>query len=221
MSLLTKVEREIILNAKNIPGWKSKRKIVVFECDDYGGIRMPSQSVFNKLIERGLRVATSRFNIFDTLETAEDLDYLFTILTSVKDYNSRHAVFSPMTIVANPDFESIESSGFSSYACEPFDKTLLSYYPGTKVLELWRHGIDAGIFIPGLHGRDHTTVQLWLRNLKDGDKDLAFAFKNRFVSLSVPGIPPAADEFRAEYFHTSPEESTFLKRRYPRKRLDF
>ena len=33
----------------NIPGWRTKRHIVVIESDDWGAIRMPSRQVFDFL----------------------------------------------------------------------------------------------------------------------------------------------------------------------------
>ena len=206
-----KISDDIILNLKNIPGWRSRRKIVVFECDDFGGIRMPSASVFYRLKERGLNISTSRFNIYDTLESGEDLEQLYEVLLSVKDQNNSPAVFTPVTIMANPDFDRIRSAGFNEYYYETFDETLKRYYPGENVFETWKQGIRAGIFIPELHGRDHITVQFWLRKLREGDKDLLFAFDNNFVSLRVEGVPSPADEFRAEFYFSEDSQKHFLE----------
>ena len=39
-------KQTITHNLLNIPGWNTKRRIVVFESDDWGAIRMPSKAVF-------------------------------------------------------------------------------------------------------------------------------------------------------------------------------
>ena len=39
----------LTVHASNIPGWRTKRKIVVIESDDWGSIRMPSLKVFETL----------------------------------------------------------------------------------------------------------------------------------------------------------------------------
>jgi hypothetical protein len=42
---------ELVINLKNIPGPNIKRKVVVIECDDWGGIRMPSAQAYQKLLD--------------------------------------------------------------------------------------------------------------------------------------------------------------------------
>ena len=204
------LKNSIIRNAKNIPGWRTPRKILVFECDDWGGIRMPSRQVYEKLSADGLNVGTSRFNMLDTLETGKDLVRLFETLDSVKDINMRPAVMTPMTIVANPDFEKIRACGFSEYIYEPFTDTLNRYYPGMDVFKIWLEGIAAGIFVPELHGRDHITVQLWMKSLREGDKELLSAFDSGFVSLDIKGVPGPASEFRAEFYFSSEDQKPYL-----------
>lgn len=202
--------QNILRNLKNIPGWRTNRKIVVIECDDWGGIRMPTKNVYDNLLRKGLRVATGWFNMYDTLETENDLEYLFDALSSVRDTDGNFAVMTAVTNVANPDFDKIRSSGFSEYHYEPFTKTLKRYYPGEDVFKLWREGMTAGIFVPELHGREHISVQLWLEKLREGDKDLLIAFDQGFTSLDIQGVPLPAKEFRAEFFFTSEDQKPFL-----------
>lgn len=208
--MLHSIKENIVINLKNIPGWSTKRKIVIIECDDWGGIRIPSKSVYDILYSKGLNVATSRFNLYDTLETKDDLARLFGVLSSVKDSEKKAAVMTPFTIVANPDFNKIRESSFSEYHYETFDQTLERYYPGDAVFDLWKEGITAGLFIPELHGREHTNVQIWLGKLREGNKELQIAFDNGFVSLDIPGVPAPASEFRAEFYFSSEDQKPFL-----------
>lgn len=39
----------ILQNLKNVPGWRSSRKLVVIECDDWSGINMSSLAVYERL----------------------------------------------------------------------------------------------------------------------------------------------------------------------------
>jgi hypothetical protein len=201
----------LIINLKNIPGWRTSRKIVVIECDDWGGIRIPSKEIYEKLIKGGLAMDKGRFR-YDTLETIEDLDKLFTILDSVKDKNGHSAVMSPITNTANPDFEKIKQSDFKEYHYEKFTETLIRYGRGTGVFKLWKQGIQAGVFVPELHGREHITVQIWLQKLREGNKDLLLAFDNGLAAVEVPGVHPAAGEFRPEFYFDSESQKPFLKR---------
>jgi hypothetical protein len=208
--MLQNIKQNIVVNFKNIPGWRTNRKIMILECDDWGSVRMPSKDVYNSLSRSGLKVGPGWFNKLDTLETEKDLIQLFDTLNSVKDINSKSAIMTAMTIVANPDFDKIRSSGFSEYHYEPFTETLKQYYPGTDVFKLWQEGMTAGLFIPEFHGREHITVQIWMQKLREGDKDLSLAFDNRFTSLDIEGVPDPAKEFMAEFYFTSEDQKPFL-----------
>lgn len=208
--MLQRLKLNILSNLKNIPGWKTNRKIVVIECDDWGGIRMPSRNVLLKLQQNGLRVTAGWFNEYDSLESEKDLELLFEVLQSVKDAHNRPAVMTAMTNVANPDFWKIKQSGFTQYHYEPFTSTLKNYYPNEDVFKLWLQGIQAGIFSPELHGREHIATQFWMDNLRLQNKDLLAAFDLGFVFLDIPGLPGAAREFRSEYFFTSGDQKPFL-----------
>jgi hypothetical protein len=41
---------KVVRNITHILGWKTKRKIVVFESDDWGSIRMPTNQIRDRLI---------------------------------------------------------------------------------------------------------------------------------------------------------------------------
>jgi len=41
-----KLEKALRKNLVNIPGWRTNRKIVVIESDDWGSVRMPSREVY-------------------------------------------------------------------------------------------------------------------------------------------------------------------------------
>ena len=50
------IKRQITHNLLNIPGWYTKRKLVVIESDDWGAIRMPSKEIYNQFLREGIRV---------------------------------------------------------------------------------------------------------------------------------------------------------------------
>jgi len=171
---------------------------------------MPSKDVYERLVSAGLKIENVWYNRYDTLETRNDLEQLFDVLYSVRDINNKPVVMTAVTNVANPDFEKIKSGGFVEYHYEKFTDTLKRYYPNSDVFKLWREGLDAGIFVPELHGREHITVQSWMQKLREGNKDLLFAFDQGFVSLGIPGMLSPEREFRAEFFFTSEEQKPFL-----------
>jgi hypothetical protein len=197
-------------NLKNIPGRRIRERFLIIECDDWGSIRMPSLEICDNLIKEGLVIEGDRFN-YDTIESSEDMEQLFDILENVRDRNGHHAIMTALTNMANPDFIKIKESGFTEYHYEPFTHTYQNYQRGNEVMDLWQKGIDAGIFIPELHGREHISVQLWLKKLREGNRDLIKAFDSGFVSVALEGVNSVARGFRPEFYFDSWSEVDFLK----------
>lgn len=160
---------------KNIPGWRTREKLVVFNVDDYGNVRLDSREAFRKLTKAGLNLE-SRFDRLDTLETAADLGELFDVLSSVRDSTGRSAVFTPYSLSANPDFEALrQGSNQYHYVDLPETFARLSAknpkaYDGTWAL--WKEGIEKGLLQPEFHGREHLNLRLFDRKLERGDYDL-------------------------------------------------
>ena len=178
------MKETFIRNLKNIPGKKNNRKIVVIYVDDYGSVRVKDREAYKNLKAAGIPMDETRFSKYDTLADREDFSKLFDTLTSVKDSKQNYACFTPLAIVANPDFEKIEASGWKHYYREPFTRTLERYgndYNG--VFELWQQGIKENIFYPAYHGTEHINVKRFMDALQSGHKSVHLAFKNQSVAL--------------------------------------
>ena len=169
----------------NIPGWRTNRKIMVIESDDWGSIRMPSKAVYESLIHQGIQVDKLSYNRYDSLACEDDLTSLFEVLYLVKDKNGNPAVITANTIVANPDFVKIKDSGFNHYFYEPFTETLKRYPKHEKSFELWQQGIKSGIFKPQFHGREHLNVARWMQALRLNTGNARLAFANQMFDLST------------------------------------
>lgn len=165
-------------NLSNLIGWNTKRRIVVFESDDWGSIRTRSKEDYNEMLKGGLEIQLSHFNKFDSLESNSDLNSLYTVLTNHKDSTGRPPVFTPMCLVANPNFEKIKENNFKEYFFESFPQTCQKYPEHDKVHELWLKGVKNRLFVPELHGREHINVIRWLKALQQGDKGLHLAFEH-------------------------------------------
>ena len=109
-------------NLKNIPGWKSDRKILVISVDDYGNVRLDSKKARKSMDEAGLKVL-SRFDAFDTLESRKDLEMLYEVLDSVRDSKDRAAVFTPFAMPSNINFENMAEQDYQSYIPENLPET--------------------------------------------------------------------------------------------------
>lgn len=178
----------------NIPGWSTNRKIVVFESDDWGSIRMPSREVYELFRSKGYPVEHRPFELFDTLETKEDLLYLYDTLLRYRDKNGNHPVFTAFYIMTNPDFVRIKNSGFLEYYSEPFYETIDKYYGSKNLLSLLNQGISEGVFSPQFHGNSHFNIRAWLRLLRQGHSDTLLAFQNGMVGITSKENPQIGNQ---------------------------
>lgn len=166
-------------NLSNLYGFNTKRKIIIFESDDWGSIRMPSRKVYETLLKAGLNLNGGDgelYSLFDSLETDTDLGYLFQTLNSFKDINNSSPVFTAISVVANPDFEKIKENGFKEYFYEPFSVTCKKYKGCEDTFKLYQEGIKNHIFIPQFHGREHLNVPVWMKVLQINDRETHLAF---------------------------------------------
>ena len=196
----------------NIPGWRTNRKLVVIESDDWGSIRMPSRKVYDTLVKEGIPLDYSTYNRYDSLASEEDLAALFEVLHSFKDINGNPVKITANTIVANPDFEKIENSGFKEYHFEKFTETLQRYPAHQNSFSLWKEGIAARIFKPQFHGREHIHVPRWMKSLQQEDSVARKIFKYGMYDLSI-GLERSESSFM-EALQIDSEEDFGFQQKY-------
>ncbi|MBA4323139.1 MAG: hypothetical protein C0408_10020, partial [Odoribacter sp.] len=199
------------LHLRNIPGWKTSTKIVVFESDDWGSIRMPGKTAYEKLIKSGIGINDSHFIANDSLESNSDLEMLFGGLSKHKDKTDRNPVFTAACLVANPDFEKIKESWYSEYIYEPFTKTCERYPEHDRVYSLWLKGLKERLFVPVFHGREHLNVQRWMRALKAGNKELLSAFDNGVFGISKGINGKIVPEHLAAFDNEFPSDISYME----------
>ena len=205
------IKNRLMRNVINIPGWSTRRKIVVFESDDWGSIRIPSKEIRDELIDSGFNFSNQPFNLYDSLESNDDLMALFEVLKKHKDATGRHPVFTAVSIVANPDFEKIKASDFQQYHYEPFTETLKRYPNSEKVIELYKQGISEQLFVPIFHGREHLNAQRWLRALQSGNKAVHKTFENEVTAVHIGPNNEFLGDFQAAFDLDSPEDLEYMK----------
>lgn len=183
--------RGFIDNLKNIPGWRSPRKLVLISVDDYGNVRLDSKGAKERLQKKGV-TPMGRFDEYDTMATSQDLVQLFETLRSVRDTKGDPAVFTPYSLPCNIDFEATRSEG--RYVPESLKATwsrLESAQPNAyvRVRNLWQEGIDEGIFTSQFHGREHFNAKLFHAYLQEEDPIIL----NNLEEKSLIGLPPRTD----------------------------
>ena len=195
-------------NLSQLPGWRTKRHIVVIESDDWGSIRMPSYEVREALRRKGFLIDRCKFSSYDSLASEVDLANLFDGLSSVKDADGKHAVLTANAVMANPDFKRIRENGFEKYYCEPFTETLKRYPPTHhRSFEMWKKGLDEGIFIPQLHGREHLNIIRWMKALRVNDEVTRMSFDQEHFGLSALTTPKLRVRYMDAFCNIGSESS--------------
>ncbi len=170
------VKRFLSDSIVNLRGWRTDRRIVVIESDDWGSERTPSKEVLKALKDDGFNVEACHYMMNDSLASERDLENLFELLMKYKDSGGIHPLITANCIMVNPDFARIKADGFRNYYFEHFRETLKRYPEHQNSFSLWKAGMDDGVFHPELHGREHLNVSLWMRDLRNGLGETARAF---------------------------------------------
>jgi len=209
--MMKKIKENILLNAKNLLGWRTKRKIVIFSVDDYGNVRLDSKKAREAMDSAGIK-AQSRFDRVDTLETKQDLEMLFDTLRSVKDSKGNHAVFTPFAMPCNLDFEKIAESGFREFHNELLPVTFEKLseqqpeaYDGAW--KLWQQGMDEGLMVPQFHGREHLNLKVFEEMLAKRDPQVMIPLKNRsYTGFTDSGYSSIAEMAAFDFWKAEENE---------------
>ena len=173
--MLSNLKNRVRAHLINYKGWSTKRKIVVFESDDWGAIRLPDITKIEEYRKR-YPYPKNPYLKYDSLASEDDLNVLFSLISDCKDNFGNHPKLTFNTVVANPDFKKIKESGFKQYYYEPFTETLKRFSHHSKSFDLWKKAIDEKLMYPQFHGREHVNVPLWLEELRNGNQELLDAF---------------------------------------------
>jgi hypothetical protein len=185
-------------NLVNIPGFRTNRKIVVFESDDWGSIRMPSIDVFNLLKNKNGSLV-SHYDSLDSLEKKEDVSDLFNLLSEFKDYKGQSAKFTFNSVMTNPDFAKIRETEFDQYFSENFSDSYENHY-GQNTFSLWKQGIEEGLMKPQYHALQHLNRQMWMNDLKKGNSATRLAFDYGFFGLKTKTSSILQNHYLATYY---------------------
>jgi hypothetical protein len=177
---------------KNIGGWTTSRKILCFAVDDYGNVRVKSKSALSKLEESGLKLKT-HFDQNDALDTTEDFEQLYEVLSSVKDIHNNCAIFTPYALSANINFDKM-LSGAEEYKYELLPQTYEKLASEDKAYKgaykMLKEGIEKKLIKPQCHGREHLNVDLFNIFLKEKNPILWDNLRNH----SYTGLPRHASK---------------------------
>lgn len=205
---LRNIKDLVLRDLINLPGWRTNRRIIVIESDDWGAVRMASQDSYRFFLNTGYPVDKCPYNRYDALESEQDLTSLFEVLHSVKDRRGNPVVFTANINVANPDFEKIRNSGFQQYFYETITETYKRYPKHHNCFSIIKEGLHAKVFIPQSHGREHLNVNRWMDALQKNDTDTHLAFAHNMFTLHT--IPKSwnKSEYMDAFMYSSQKEKT-------------
>lgn len=207
MGIVSRLRKNLV----NIPGWRTSRKIVVIESDDWGAITMPSKETYEYLLGKGIPVDRSRYTRYDVLEGNSDFTLLFEMLSKHRDFKGNHPCITLNTIVANPDFNRIQDSGLESYYFETFLESYKQYPFHNYMEELWKTGMEKKYIWPQFHGREHLNPQEWLKCVKSNELE-KIGFESRSIlALSKPLCSTRQSGYMSAFNYESEEEFSKFK----------
>ncbi len=195
----------------NSRGSRVAAKVVVFESDDWGSIRIPSSDIRNKLLEKELIKDNDPFSKYDALETADDYYALYDVLRKHVDKLGNHPVITANVIMNNPDFAKIAKGKFETYYSESFVDTYSQYAESSNAFTALRDGINQKLVMPQFHGNEHLNVSRWMKFLKEGNERYHFAFENKCFSIDEINAENRRGNLMAAYDYDNQIELDYIK----------
>jgi len=215
MGKLKQLRKSVTRHLINIPGWRTKRKIIVFESDDWGAVRMSSEKMLSKLLISGIQVQKCHYVQNDSLASEEDLIRLFGLLSRFKDSQGKSPIITANVIMTNPNFKKILESDFKEYHYEIFTETLEKYPEHKNSFDFWKKGVKEGLFHLQFHGREHIQVKRWMKFLKDSESDTRKAFEAGVFGLSTSVTSEKRKSYLASYDWDDDESRNFVLESIP------
>lgn len=211
--MMNNIKKYLIGNLKNIPGWKTNKKIIVFESDDWGSERVRDVKHANKLVEERIitLIQNDKIAYLDGLERENDIEALGDLFSSVTSQEGRMPVFTPFMNMGNPDYEYIKKNEYQIFNWKGLEQTYSDDGSG-KHLKLLTNLISEGLFEPQLHGREHLNSIAWMESYNINPKLFLKAFELNFANITVPGNPKVLNGLRASYFVGRKKDLAFIQK---------
>lgn len=166
-------------------GYQTNRRIVVFESDDWGAVRVPDASALAAFEERFPSFKLDHYQSFDGLEKKGDVSRLSSLLReNAVRFGASAPVFTLNFATANPDFDRCVpgEAHNAHFEFEPIDETYRTYDDSEGVLDFIRLGRSETALHPQLHGREHLNATAWLADAA-ADPVVEYARGLRMVGL--------------------------------------
>lgn len=198
-------------NITNARGWRTDKKIVVIESDDWGSIRMPGKEIYSQLQKTRLGQSLSLFDSLDSLERREDFQKMLELADGFRDSKNNPLVITLNTVMQNPNFQKIKETGYNEFHGIPFFQSYQDYY-GENFEDLWVKGIEEKLIKPQFHAREHLNEFLWLNDLRAGFTDVKIGFDYGFFGSRTVTSSKLRKHYLATYFSETQNEYKQVKK---------
>ena len=139
---------------QSVRGLSFDRPLVLLQSNDWGRVGVRDSEGYELLRSKGIRLGQRPYDFY-TLETAEDVLALRTMLKRHRDSTGRSACMVMNFLMANLDFSRMARGGFEKIIHRPLSNGLPGNWTRPGLFEAYREGIAEQIFYPALHGRSH------------------------------------------------------------------
>jgi hypothetical protein len=130
------------------------RPLVVIESDDWGRVGIRDREGFEQLRANAIRLGEHAYDLY-TLETANDVGELATVLMRHRDSSGRPASLVMNFCLANLDFAKMKAGGYRRVELLSLADGLPSHWSRPGLFDAYKQGIRQGVFYPAMHGLTH------------------------------------------------------------------
>jgi hypothetical protein len=147
-------------------GFAFGRPLVVLQSDDWGRVGVRDREGWEELRSLGMNLGERSYDFY-SLETAEDIAAVVSLLQRHHDSAGRPACLGMNFIVANVDFAKVIANDFRQIYLRALTEGLPDGWNRPGLFEAYREGIAAGVLSPALHGTTHFCRPAVQRHLDD------------------------------------------------------
>ena len=153
---MLKVLRRALRRPRALPveGFVFGRPLIVLQSDDWGRVGIRDREGWEELRSQGLNLGERSYDFY-SLETAEDIDAIASLLSRHRDSNGRPACLGMNFIMANVDFGKVAADRFRQIHLRSLVDGLPDGWERPGLFEAYQRGISAGVLSPALHGTTH------------------------------------------------------------------
>ncbi len=149
-----------------VEGFAFGRPLVVLQSDDWGRVGVRDWEGWGELRDLVVNLGERSYDFY-SLETAEDVAAVVSVLQRHRDSTGRPACLGMNFILANVDFAKVSANNFRQIYLRSLADGLPDGWKRPGLFEAYREGISAGVLSPTLHGTTHFCRPVVERHLND------------------------------------------------------